>query len=156
MAWKAPASVNVPPSVHQFRGHQFTMMPGWGAWWTGENEGDLVGMDEVKQPHGGDDGAIPWLEGGDATVINAGGAATFSTYHELGSDPTPFEMAVALATGQLEAVFHEVVEWTTVDGERIADPHPGLETNWGWVQERLRAMVQDYAAKFPVRPQAEA
>lgn len=150
-----PVTVNVPASVTEFRGHRFTMMPGWSAWWSGEGDGDMVGLDEVVQPHG-DDGLIPWLEKGDATVVNASGVAMFSTYHELGPDPTPFEMLVALATGQLEAVFHEVVEWTTVDGERIGDPHPTPEANWGWVQERLRAMVQDYAAEFPVRAQGES
>lgn len=144
----APEKVNVRATVVDFRGHRYTMVPGWRAWLFGEEPGADVEMAEVAQPHA-DDGTIPWLTGWDASVVHEGGAATFSTYHKLGTDPTPFEVAVSVATGQLEAFFHEVMEWTTVDGAQIAEPHPTPETNWGWVHERMRAMVQDYAAEFP-------
>lgn len=46
--------------------------------------------------------------------------------------------------------FHEVLEFTTLDGERLADPHPPNEGEmWQWLYEKIDAVAIEYMARYP-------
>lgn len=49
----------------------------------------------------------------------------------------------------LTDTFHEAIEYTTVNGERIATAHTGGAAEWKFMEERLRSMVNDYVEQFP-------
>lgn len=67
------------------------------------------------------------------------------------SDPSALARAAAIAA-VIDRV-HEVLEWTTVEGERLADPHPGCDEEgmWGWLAAQVGDLLDNYAAGWPAR-----
>ena len=70
--------------------------------------------------------------------------------YESGVASTPVGLARKLAAAQLALTAHEVFEFTTVDGELIADAHHRSEEQWAWVARRMERMVDDFCRTFPI------
>lgn len=73
----------------------------------------------------------------------------------------PHRVARALIVTETIQALHEAMEWVTVDGRRLADPHPvtedGREDNamWDWLVEQVGGVLDAYAARYPLPADAE-
>lgn len=69
------------------------------------------------------------------------------------------ELAIAIDLWAARAVseFHEILEFTLLDGERLADPHPGGVDSpeegemWEWLFNRVRRLATDYIRRYPAK-----
>ena len=79
---------------------------------------------------------------------------TFPDGIRLEIDPPQSEMEVAMACWVAKAVsdFHEAMEFTMLDGKRLADPHPAghEEEMWGWLYARMHALAWEYVRRWPI------
>lgn len=129
------ATVDADQHPAEWNGHTIRLLPGWEVSFA--VDGSCLEL--VEQP--GDNGCIP-NSSGDGTISHE-----FYVYDE--GIKTVEQAAVAAATAILSTVFHEVFEWVTVDGRRLADPHPVGDQNWRWTQDAIRGLVEEYIVKFP-------
>jgi hypothetical protein len=88
------------------------------------------------------------LNASDRPVWAAALSGQFDVYRD-GID-TAEDAAYVAAAGQLACVVHELFEWTTLDGVRLADPHPPGDAQWDWVLDRCLDLLTEYAARWPV------
>lgn len=70
---------------------------------------------------------------------------------EFGRDITaPEDTAHALVVADTIQAFHEALEWVTVDGQRLADPHPEREDDmWDWLVTQISRVAHEYAQRWP-------
>lgn len=84
------------------------------------------------------------------------GKRTFpnSIYLDLGIDlPTHESVAVEIWAARAVSEFHEILEFIEVDGQRLAEPHPGgwTETEmWAWLHECMSALATEYIKRYPI------
>lgn len=58
-------------------------------------------------------------------------------------------LAIDVAAAHVYSAVHEAIEWTAVDGERLADPHPpNSDEMWQWLAGATRQLIQDYIDRF--------
>lgn len=146
-------------SIVRWGRHRLRMMPGWRAQfrhvdYTVDQEADVrarrrdgrgpVELALVRQPAQAPSGRILDATSGEHPFSLDG---TFDVYHE-GVD-TAEQAGFVLAAAQLACMVHEIVEWTTVDGLRLANPHPEGDAQWEWVMDRCLGLFTDYATRWP-------
>lgn len=92
------------------------------------------------------------------TVPGAPGSFPHGIELEFGRDlRDPVELAKALVVAETTQAFHEALEWVTVDGRRVADPHPqgddGAERYemWDWLRAQLDDVLGRYRERYPAR-----
>lgn len=67
-------------------------------------------------------------------------------------------LAEVYATVVAVDALHEAFEWVKVDGERIAEPHPGGPLSgpewamWDWLASGALDVVTEYQRRWPVGP----
>lgn len=140
--------------------HRIRLMPGWGATfrhidYTVDQEADVrarkasghgpAELTSVRQPANTAAGKLLDATDGPTSAVTLAG--NFNLYHE-GIDSVE-DAARAVIAGTLAATFHEAIEWVTVDGQRVANPHPAGDKQWEWVMERMLEIVDNYADKWP-------
>lgn len=65
---------------------------------------------------------------------------------------SPAAVARALTIADISQHVHETLEWVKVDGRRLADPHPGGDSEdamWDWLTEQVADLIDAYAARWP-------
>lgn len=79
--------------------------------------------------------------------------------HDLEHGP-PERLAKAMVVAETIQAFHEALEWTKVDGRRLADPHPPVGGDpergedyqmWDWLVTELGALLDTYIERWPAR-----
>lgn len=84
-----------------------------------------------------------------------GGLLALGDWLPAAADPNTAERARAAATAAVVDRFHEVLEWTHVDGEPLAAAHPGgldEEGAWAFLAEAVSRTLDAYIATWPAAP----
>ncbi len=115
------------------------LLPGWT--WEGE-AGDVDGL------------ITPWFLRAPAARPDACDPTEPDGWAEMSISDTPAQdgnlsLAAALFALILVDTFHELTEFVTVDGQRIAESHPEGGENWEWMYDQLRRVVDRYVERWP-------
>ena len=72
------------------------------------------------------------------------------TTSDIGLDIPKMDPGMMAMVAATVSAVHEAIEWTTVDGKRLMDPHPYDEDNaWAFLVERVTKMLVDYQKEYP-------
>jgi hypothetical protein len=135
----APSDVPVERRVTAPLGPDNKPMRWWVAGVTGDTYLELTS--DFRRPN-----AYP----GDRATFPHGISLDFK--HDL---TDPHTLARAFVVAETIQALHEALEWVTVDGHRIADPHPVDEDHvWDWLVTEVGRLVDTYAQRWPADPTA--
>lgn len=154
------------PKTVKWGRHRIRLMPGWGAAFR-HNSLNRPGVDQddvrARRHEGRGPGTLAsvrmpsqhagsLLDAGDDPVSLAGVPVIYGV--DRGGVDTAIDAARHVAAAALAATLHEALEWVTVDGRRLADPHPSIghgegEDQWTWMLDRMLDVLDEYEAKWP-------